>query len=56
MYVGDKQLDDIVAGRALGLETVLVNQDPLDPYGAIPTYHFRSLLPLVRRFARPYRA
>ena len=52
MYVGDKQLDDIIAGKALGLETVLVGKDTLDAYGARPTYHFETLTSLVHRFQR----
>ena len=53
MYVGDKQKDDIIPGVALGMQTVLINDEELDAYGARPNYHVRSLEPLLRRFARP---
>ena len=42
-YIGDKQTDDIIAGRALGLYTILVNNEERDPRGAIPHHHFQSL-------------
>ena len=53
MYVGDKQKDDIIPGVALGMQTVLINDEELDAYGARPNYHVRSLEPLLRRFAMP---
>lgn len=51
-YVGDKQLDDVVAGNALGMKTVLVSSEELDPYGARPTYHTGSLKLIRTRFGR----
>lgn len=54
VYVGDKQVDDVIAGNALGLQTVLVNIEPLDRYGAQPTHHLSSLQPLLQRFTVPY--
>jgi adenylosuccinate lyase len=52
LYVGDLQIDDIGAGNALGMKTVLVNNQPLDPYGPIPTYHWQNLQPLKRLYSR----
>lgn len=52
LYVGDLQIDDIGAGRALGMKTALVNDQPLDPYGPIPTYHWKNLQPLARIYGR----
>jgi adenylosuccinate lyase len=52
LYVGDLQIDDVGAGRALGMKTALVNDQPLDPHGPIPTYHWRSLQPLGRIYGR----
>lgn len=54
IFVGDKQLDDVVAAKALGMRTALVSNKPLDRYGAQPTYHFRTLEPLLRHFQQPY--
>lgn len=39
IYVGDKQVDDIISGNSIGMRTVLVNSDELDPYCAKPDYH-----------------
>ena len=52
LYVGDLQIDDVGAGRALGMKTALVNDRPLDPYGPIPTYHWLNLQPLGRIYGR----
>jgi HAD superfamily hydrolase (TIGR01549 family) len=52
LYVGDLQIDDVGAGRALGMKTALVNNEPLDAYGPIPTYHWQSLKPLARIYGR----
>ncbi len=52
IYVGDKQVDDVIAGNALGMQTVLVGSEPLDPYGARPTHHYSSLEPLLKKFSR----
>lgn len=52
LYVGDKQIDDVGAGRALGMKTALISQDPYDPYGPIPTYRWSDLGELVRRYGR----
>ena len=55
MYVGDKQVDDIIAGKVLGMKTVLVGVDPLDKYGAQPDYQVASpkqLLNLFKKYER----
>lgn len=52
LYVGDLQIDDVGAGRALGMKTALINDQPLDPHGPIPTYHWQNLDPLARRYGR----
>jgi FMN phosphatase YigB (HAD superfamily) len=52
LYVGDLQIDDVGAGRALGMKTALVNDQPLDPYGPLPTYHWNNLQPLARIYGR----
>jgi HAD superfamily hydrolase (TIGR01549 family) len=52
LYVGDLQIDDVGAGRALGMKTALVNDKPLDPYGPIPNYHWDDLQPLARIYGR----
>jgi adenylosuccinate lyase len=52
LYVGDLQIDDVGAGRALGMKTALVNELPLDPHGPRPTYHWNSLKPLARVYGR----
>lgn len=52
MYVGDLQTDDIGAGNALGMKTALVNEEEIDKYGPIPTYHWRNLEPLGRLYGR----
>ncbi len=52
LYVGDLQIDDVGAGRALGMKTALVNDQPLDSYGPIPTYHWKNLQPLARIYGR----
>lgn len=52
LYVGDLQIDDVGAGNAIGMKTALVNDMPLDPYGPIPTYHWKNLEPLGRIYGR----
>lgn len=52
VYVGDKQLDDVGAGNALGMVTVLVNDDELDQYGAIPAHHLSSAKEIIGLFGR----
>ena len=52
VFVGNLQTDDIIAGNALGMRTVLVNDGTLHELGARPTYHYTSLRPLIRRFGR----
>lgn len=52
LYVGDLQIDDVGAGRALGMKTALVNDKPLDPHGPRPTYHWQNLQPLARIYGR----
>jgi HAD superfamily hydrolase (TIGR01549 family) len=52
LYVGDLQIDDVGAGRALGMKTALVSDKPLDPHGPIPTYHWKNLQPLARIYGR----
>jgi len=48
MFVGDNQVDDIIAGNALGLQTMLVSPHPLHPYGAIPNYHFANMQEVLK--------
>lgn len=52
MYIGDKQVDDIIAGNALGMRTALINSDELDSYGAQPNHHHDSLVQLNTQFKR----
>jgi adenylosuccinate lyase len=52
LYVGNSQIDDVGAGNALRMKTALVNNDPLDPYGPRPTYHWQNLQPLARIYGR----
>ena len=52
LYVGDLQIDDVGAGRALGMKTALVNDQPLDAHGPVPTYHWKNLQPLARIYGR----
>jgi adenylosuccinate lyase len=52
LYVGDLQDDDVAAGNALGMKTALVNDQPLDPHGPLPTYHWSSINQLTRVFGR----
>ncbi len=52
MYVGDLQVDDVIAGKALSMQTALINARQLDPFGAQPDHHFSSLLPLAQKFLR----
>jgi len=52
MYIGDKQFDDVIAGNSVGMRTVLVNPDPLDPYCARPDYHIKSLQEALSIFQR----
>lgn len=52
LYVGDLQTDDVGAGRALGMKTALITDQPLDKYGPIPTYHWTNLQPLARIYGR----
>ena len=50
IFVGDKQIDDVIAGRALGMQTILITEDPFDENGAIPTYHFPSMKKAINLF------
>lgn len=52
LYVGDLQIDDVGAGRALGMKTALINNQPLDPHGPRPTYHWKNLKPLAKIYGR----
>ncbi len=52
VFVGDNQVDDVIAGNALGVKTVIVSSEPLDPRGANPTHHYDSLRPVGKRFGR----
>lgn len=52
MYVGDKQVDDVIAGNALGMTTVLVGESELDSYGAQPNYKFAAPMQLLELFRR----
>lgn len=52
LYVGDLQLDDVIAGNAAGVKTALITKSELDPYGAKPTYRFSGLEEVGQRFGR----
>lgn len=52
IYVGDLQIDDVGAGNALGMKTALIGEEPLDPHGPRPTYHWKNLEPLTRIYGR----
>ena len=43
VFVGDRQVDDIIAGNALKMKTILVSANDLDLHGAIPDLHCRHL-------------
>ena len=47
MYVGDKQIDDVIAGNSIGMQTTLVSTDPIDPDCAQPDHHVASLKELL---------
>jgi adenylosuccinate lyase len=45
MYIGDKQVDDVIAGNALGMMTCLIDPEPVgDLYGARPNFSYGSIL------------
>lgn len=48
VFVGDKQVDDIIAGKALNMQTILVCDEMLDVHGAIPTYHFKNMTQVLK--------
>lgn len=50
IFVGDKQIDDVIAGRALGMQTILITEDLFDENGAIPTYCFPSVKKAINLF------
>ncbi len=51
VYIGDNQTDDVIAGNALGVQTILVHRDkPLNPHGAVPTYNFVNIADVMRLF------
>ena len=52
MYVGDKQVDDIIAGNAVGMTTVLVDSGKVDKYCAQPKYQVSSPRELLSVFLR----
>jgi len=52
LYVGDLQLDDVIAGNAAGVKTALITDAKLDAYGAKPTYRFSGLKEIEQRFGR----
>lgn len=52
MYIGDKQVDDIISGNSVGMRTVLVNSDSIDQYCAKPTYHVNSPQEVLSIFER----
>lgn len=52
MYVGDKQVDDIIAGNSIGMTTVLVNSGEVDNYCAQPNYHVSSPREILSVFLR----
>ena len=52
MYVGDKQVDDIISGNSVGMTTVLVNSGEVDRYCAKPDYHVSSPREILSVFMR----
>jgi HAD superfamily hydrolase (TIGR01549 family) len=52
LYVGDLQVDDVIAGNAAGVKTVLITTAELDPHGAKPTYRFNGLGEIRQHFGR----
>ena len=52
MYVGDKQVDDVISGNSIGMQTMLVNAEPLDSYCAKPNYHLASPREILSLFQR----
>ncbi|MDP3994456.1 MAG: HAD-IA family hydrolase [bacterium] len=52
LYVGDLQVDDVIAGNAAGVKTALITTAELNPYGAKPTYKFDCLEEIKQRFGR----
>ncbi len=52
MYIGDKQVDDVISGNSIGMRTVLVNSDSLDKYCAQPTYHVSNPREVLSIFQR----
>lgn len=54
IYVGDHPIDDVVAGNALEMRTILVNEAGPQELGAIPTQHIKSLRPFIKRVQRSY--
>lgn len=52
VFIGDKQTDDVIAGNALNMKTILVCEEPLDKYGAIPNYYFTSMTSVFKLFTQ----
>jgi len=52
MYVGDKQVDDIIAGNSLGMKTILVHDGEREKYCAQPTYHVKTPREILEMFLR----
>ncbi|GEM_PF-991546 len=52
VYVGDKQVDDIIAGNSLGMKTILVHNGEREKYCAQPTYHVKTPREILEMFLR----
>ena len=50
IFVGDRQVDDIIAGNALKMKTILVSANDRDLHGAIPDLHCRHLGDVLTAF------
>ena len=50
VYIGDKQIDDVIAGNSLGMKTILLTDDEFDFHGAIPHYYGSTMQHLNRLF------
>lgn len=50
VFVGDRQVDDIIAGNALKMKTILVSANDRDLHGAIPDLHCRHLGDVLAAF------
>lgn len=49
-FIGDKQVDDVVSSRSVGMKAILVSSDPLDELCALPSVHAKSLTEIIPLF------